>query len=707
MKPQITKTQTLTQNLKNTFILLAFGFAFLQVATLVGITSQAAAGDSLTQTVVGTFVDKNGNGLADIGDQIDYQYTIKNTGTSNLTAVNPVTSTVCLPLQPKVVLAAGASDSTTFKCTYNITAADITAGKVTNTTKAWSYNPVFEIIYSAGETTVTPLTAAKDELTQTVVGTFVDKNGNTTADAGDVIKYQYTITNTGTSDLTAVNPVASTTCLPLQPKIVLKGGASDSTTFTCDYTITAADITAGKVTNTNKAWSYNPAFTIIYSAENVTTTPLTVTPALVDKLTHTVTGTFVDKNANGVADLGDTVDYVYTYSNDGTSDLNTVNLKIANCDPETPTAIKAGETATTKCSFPVLVTDITAGKATNASTPWAFNPVGIIIEGPSVTTVTPLTIATPKVDKLTHTVTGTYVDKNDNGIVDLGDTIDYEYTYENTGTSDLNTVNLKIANCDPETPTAIKAGETATTTCSFPVTAADITAGEQTNKTTPWAFNPAGIIIEGSEVQTVTPLKTVVATGDYEVVKEGTFADNNSNGEVDLGDTIEYIFTIKNTSAGEIKDIELIDPLCQPTGTLATLAAGANDTTTFKCSYTLNSSDNAAGEVKNTATSIAVDSLGDPLEATSNTVITKLPVKQTVTPPVDPKPTPTPTPIPTPKPVVVNNTVTKPAEKPVVVNMYNSKATPRTGGNSTVTLSLGLITIASFALARKLNKKVS
>ncbi len=71
--------------------------------------------------------------------------------------------------------------------------------------------------------------------------------------AGDMISYSYDVTNTGTDTLSGITvsdsliPSADITC----PDSTLAPGASEICTAT--YTVTAADVTAGSVTNTATA----------------------------------------------------------------------------------------------------------------------------------------------------------------------------------------------------------------------------------------------------------------------------------------------------------------------------------------------------------------------------------------------------------------------------------------------------------------------
>jgi hypothetical protein len=607
---QTKPNSNLTKTLKNSFVCLAFTFALFQAGSVLGVISDAfsvpayAAVDTLTHTTTATFVDKNGNGLADIGDTVDYVIKITNTGPQAITGVNPVKN-ICVMPQPKVDLAVSAT-STNFTCSYSITAADITAGKVVSTSQAWAFSSatnLFAVIYSPEVVTTTPLTAAVDKLTQTVVGTFVDKNGNGTADAGDVVDYVFTIKNEGTSDLTAVNPEKASAigCVTIQPKVVLKAGASTSV-FTCSHIITAAEITAKEVVNTSNAWSFNPAIAIIRSADVTVKTPLTPTPATVDLLTHSLVGSFSDKNGNGTADLGDMIDYQYTIKNSGTSKLTAVDPIAGPCvgtQAKIILDVAATDSTTFKCSVAITAADITAGKATTKSKVWSYNPVLAIIYSPELTLDVPLTPTPLLVDKLTHTVVGTYIDKNGNGKIDIGDTIDYVYTYNNTGTSNLTTVNLKIANCDPETPTAIKAGGTASTTCPYFITVADITAGKATNNSIPWAFNPAGAIIEGATVATVTPL--VITTTTVPPTVPPVIGGTTTGGTTTTNTTTANVGnTTITTSSSTTK--------ATTSSTLATTATGSTNTNSGS-EYALGTARTGGSSIMNFVLSVVILSM--------------------------------------------------------------------------------------------------
>ena len=71
---------------------------------------------------------------------------------------------------------------------------------------------------------------------------------------------------------------------------------------------------------------------------------------------------------------------------------------------------------------------------------------------------------------------------------------------------------------------------------------------------------------------------------------------------VDAGDQITYTFTVTNTGNVTLTDVTITDPLITVTGSsLASLAPGASDATTFTGTYTLTQADIDAGTFTNTA----------------------------------------------------------------------------------------------------------
>lgn len=91
--------------------------------------------------------------------------------------------------------------------------------------------------------------------------------------------------------------------------------------------------------------------------------------------------------------------------------------------------------------------------------------------------------------------------------------------------------------------------------------------------------------------------------------------DENTNGLIDAGDVVVFVFTVANTGNVDLADIQLTDASADVTGTLASLAVLETDTGTFTAEYTVQSEDVLTGTIENSAsaTGRAVNSLGNPI----------------------------------------------------------------------------------------------
>jgi hypothetical protein len=87
------------------------------------------------------FIDANNDKIAAIGEKIEYTFSVKNTGNTTLTNVT-ISDTKCSPITGSLaILMVGEINTTTFKCTYTITQADIIAKMVENTATGIAKDP--------------------------------------------------------------------------------------------------------------------------------------------------------------------------------------------------------------------------------------------------------------------------------------------------------------------------------------------------------------------------------------------------------------------------------------------------------------------------------------------------------------------------------------------------------------------------------------
>uniref|UniRef100_UPI0015C7B280 DUF7507 domain-containing protein n=1 Tax=Winogradskyella undariae TaxID=1285465 RepID=UPI0015C7B280 len=172
-------------------------------------------------------------------------------------------------------LAPGATDSTTFTASYILEQTDVDAGYVYNLATATGEDPNGEPVEDESEDpspldpsdpgydsscpdcTVVELPGAPGiEITKS--GIYEDVNGDGMVNAGDVINYTFTVTNTGNVTVSNIN-VTDANVAVIGGPIDLAPGATDSTTFTASYILEQTDVDAGYVYNIATATGEDPS----------------------------------------------------------------------------------------------------------------------------------------------------------------------------------------------------------------------------------------------------------------------------------------------------------------------------------------------------------------------------------------------------------------------------------------------------------------
>ncbi|WP_035085702.1 DUF7507 domain-containing protein, partial [Aquimarina latercula] len=117
--------------------------------------------------------------------------------------------------------------------------------------------------------------------------------------------------------------------------------------------------------------------------------------------------------------------------------------------------------------------------------------------------------------------------------------------------------------------------------------------------------NPA--VQHGSAIGGFDFCTEIPDTPNIALLKAGLYVDANGDGVVNVGDRIDYSFTVTNNGNVDLTGITISDPLLvAPNGSLTggpiDLVVGASDTSTFTGSYNIQQSDINNGEVVNSAT---------------------------------------------------------------------------------------------------------
>src|SRR5690606_4639450 len=195
--------------------------------------------------------------------------------------------------------------------TYTVTAADVTTGNITNTGTGDSdeTGPDADVL-------VTPVVGSPALNTVKALTSNADGDASGTVTQGDVLTYTVTVTNTGNIPLSNVvvsdsliTPIGGTTPCAT----VAVGGAC---TLIGTYTVTAADVTTGSITNTGTGDSDETG-----PDADVLVTPVVGSPALNTVKTLTANA---DGDASGTVTQGDVLTYTVTVTNTGNIPLTNV-----------------------------------------------------------------------------------------------------------------------------------------------------------------------------------------------------------------------------------------------------------------------------------------------------------------------------------------------------------------------------------------------
>jgi len=356
--------------------------------TIVVPSPIAGAGLSLLKSA--QLNDTNGDGLADVGETIQYSFVLTNTGNVTLNSVTvsdpkagPVTCSA-------TTLAPGAATTCTADNLYTVTEADLVAGGVVNTAMGGATPPPNVGVIPPTATLTTPTPAAAAGLALVKSGHLNDANGNGLADAGETIDFSFELTNTGNTTLTAVgvsDPKAgAVTC----PTATLAPDASETCTADAAYTVTEADILAGNVVNTATGTATPPAgVNPIVPPVDTVTIPAAIP---VGSLTLVKNAHLNDANGNGLADLGETIDYTFDLTNTGNTTLSALAVddpKAGSVTCPQPTLAPAATiTCTADNPYTVTETDIAAGDVVNVATANGTPPAGVPPIVPASDTVT-------------------------------------------------------------------------------------------------------------------------------------------------------------------------------------------------------------------------------------------------------------------------------------------------------------------------------
>jgi uncharacterized repeat protein (TIGR01451 family) len=521
------------------------------------------------------------------GEVITYTYTVTNTGNLTLRDITVTDDKISAPITCLVTtLAPG--DSTTCESAYITTAADVTAGHVTNTATVTGHPPIGSPVTDRDTDTVTARPIPGIELRKTAFPTQY-------AEPGEVITYSYVVTNTGNVTLHRItvndDKLGPVTC----PIDVLAPG--EDLTCTATRTITTADVDAGSIRNTAIATGHPP-----------TGPPVTDTDSDIVHAIH-IPGIQVEKIATPAtyAHAGQEIAFTYQVTNTGNVTLTRVTVtdsKIPGPIPCAATTLAPGQTTTCHATYTITQADVDAGHATNVATATGHPPTGPPVTDRGEETITSLPAAAIKLVKTSF--------PDEYGAP--GEIITYTYTVTNTGNVTLHGITVTDDRVPPPITcqlTTLAPGQSTTCESVYTVTEADLDAGEITNTATATGFPPTGPSVSDTDMDT-----------DHAIYRPGIQLGKNAfpTQYAVPGEVITYTYTVINTGNVTLTGVTVTDSRVGPVSCpLDVLGPGASMTCTG--THTITAADVAAGHVTDTATATGHPPVGPPVTGSDSKTI--------------------------------------------------------------------------------------
>ena len=281
-----------------------------------------------------THKDINSNGLFDLGEPVGFTFIVRNTGIltlDNLYITDPLLPSPDYSIEcPQKTLAAGEKTICTPNADYSLTSADVTAGKVINSSLATASDTGGKTITGKGTRELNSSEPASLALTTTV--TMPMDQGLVGLSVGDTLAYTLVATNTGAVGLTNVTLTddklgaglnVAGACLPAQGATLNPGAQM---VCTANHVILEGE--ANPVVNTAKATGRPTGRAAPVNAASHHAVPYQQTPAA---SFYTVGGlVWLDANNNGLHEPAS-----------GETGINGVVLHLLLCDANAANCVQA------------------------------------------------------------------------------------------------------------------------------------------------------------------------------------------------------------------------------------------------------------------------------------------------------------------------------------------------------------------------------
>ncbi|MDO5712943.1 MAG: S-layer homology domain-containing protein [Tissierellia bacterium] len=453
---------------------------------------------------------------ATLGQKITYTFTVKNTGTITLEDIeveDPFFSSSSITWDKTTL---PPNETATGTATYTVIQYDVDNGFIKNQATVTA-KPIGKDKPITQTKTLIIRTEQKPDYTLTKTS---DKDGNYKLIAGDTIKYRFKIENIGNvklEDIKLEDKLEGLSNITLDKKVLPKG---ESTEVSADYIVKQKDVDNGVLTNYAKA-----SANTLNKPEDVDDIIRTNFVSLFADRQPALT---LEKTSDKAEDYklvaGDTIIYTFKAKNTGNVTLTDISVtdKLKGISDVTwdKTEIAPGKTAIGRATYIIKQSDVDKGEIVNTATAKAKGPVGTV---PPVSEPASLTIPAKKAPGITLKKT---VDRNPNQPLRVGETIIYQFEYENTGNVTLNNITIKdamkgLSEIEMDRSTLLP-GEIGHGKATYTVTAKDIAIG--------FIKNNAKVSATTFQTDPTVTGEEVIATASITIGRKGGGMGGSSGG---------------------------------------------------------------------------------------------------------------------------------------------------------------------------------
>ncbi|WP_316803142.1 gliding motility-associated C-terminal domain-containing protein [Pedobacter nototheniae] len=449
--------------------------------------------------------------------------------------------------------------------------------------------------------------------------TLVKTALNAVTKAGDVINYELTIHNTGTSALTNVVIVdEGADAGSINPATLTTLAAGATVKVTAKHTLSQADVDKGSFSNSASVTSKAPDASEVSDISGITDaddlpTVVQITPVPKVTLVKTVVGILPNL-------AGQILNYNLTVKNTGNVTLNNLVVTDANAivAGSPVSQLAPGASVVITASHILSQSDVDAGTYSNRAEVTASPAIGTNISDKSGTDETN---DDPTITTIVSNGSMALTKVANNTGSKAGDVVNYTIVVKNTGNVTLANVVVSDAGADtgsilPANVSSLAPNASATVTAKHTLTQAEIDNGSYSNQASVSGNDPKGTPVSNPKSDDPsTPavddatIVTIIPNASMTLTK----VSNNTGSKA--GDVVNYTIVVKNTGNVTLTNVVVSDAGADAGSILpanvSSLAPNASATVTAKHTLTQAEIDN--GSYSNQASVSGNDPKGTPV----------------------------------------------------------------------------------------------